>query len=652
MTDKMKVFIANRGEIARRIAFTAKRLGYQTATVHRSGHIPAYLSDLIDAWQPVEDLAVSHYLDMSLMVSTAKSLGCTAVHPGFGFLSENADFADAVTKAGLLWVGPHSKAIRVMADKGKAIEAALAADVPCIPGLTSFDFGKEGLKPVEGFAKKSGLPILIKAAMGGGGKGMRVVRDISELAQACERAESEAKKFFGDGRLIVEKYLEDIRHIEVQVLGDKHGQVVILGERDCSAQRRHQKIVEESPAVGLSEEMRQQMYAAAKSLACKVEYDNAGTVEYAVSKNDFYFLEMNTRLQVEHPVTEEVFGLDLVEWQFRIAQNEKINDSLHALVPRGHSIEVRLYAEDVQANFLPAAGPVDAFVPFMGPGIRWEYGLDTVDEVTSGFDPMIAKVVSYGSGRKQAIERLTQALRGSFLAMEKSNVEFLISFLESKIYLSGIYSVNAVSEVAKTSLQKRPNPLFSENEIACIVAELSGANIGQSGEGMERIITGAFASQTFQPVQTNSNAEWQIISKQYTESSFFKRKVSLGKFCWQQKTTGWFAVVDTQGMQRTWLSVQGQNLLISQAKDELTTLESSKQRADAVFSPVPGKVLAIHVKPGVTVALEETMMVLESMKMEFDVKSVASGVIADVLVKVGQQTKAGELLVTYKTEKA
>ena len=348
-----KLFIANRGEIAARIALSAKKLGIETATIVKGETKPQFLKGLIDHWIEVEDDTSATYLNEELMISLAKLAGCDAVHPGFGFLSEKASFAKKVNDSGLNWVGPDHTSIEQMASKAQAREIAASAGVPLVPGLENIKNNDE----ITELGKTAGYPLLIKAALGGGGKGMRVVEKEEEILDAIERAKSEALNSFGDDKIIVEKYIQNPRHVEVQVLADKHGQVAILGDRDCSVQRRHQKIVEEAPATNIHPSTREKMHQAAKMLAEKVNYVSAGTVEFLLDascdetvEQQFYFLEMNTRLQVEHPVTEMIFSIDLVAWQLKIAQNEKLTNEVLNAQPKGHSVEVRLYAEDCLDN--------------------------------------------------------------------------------------------------------------------------------------------------------------------------------------------------------------------------------------------------------------------------------------------------------------
>ena len=419
-----RIFIANRGEIARRIAQTAKKLGIETVALTDKSVPPAYLADVVTKFVHVKEETTQVYLNPDLMIQYAKTSGADAIHPGFGFLSENAGFAEAVVKAGITWVGPRPGAIDAMASKATARNHAEKAKVPCLPGLNGLDLShgeSKALQELEQFASKAGFPLLIKAAYGGGGKGMRIVNKKEELAENARRAAAEAISSFGNGSLIVEKYLPAPRHVEVQVMADKHGNVCIFGDRDCSLQRRHQKILEEAPAPNIPADVRAAMHSAAQGLAGAVGYDNAGTVEFLLDETNrdhvsFYFLEMNTRLQVEHTVTEEVFNVDLVEWQIRVARGEELPLEFKTLKPRGHSIEVRIYAEDPGTNFFPAPGPVRAFVPSFGRGVRWEIGMDTVDEISTRFDPMISKLVCTAGDRPQAMELVAQTLERTLFA--------------------------------------------------------------------------------------------------------------------------------------------------------------------------------------------------------------------------------------------
>jgi len=435
MTPIRKLFIANRAEIALRIVRTARRMGIATVLPWHAAdsHGPA-LQEADEKVQLFGEPPVSAFLDIAGLVRAARDTGCDAVHPGYGFLSENAAFARAVVEAGLVFVGPPADAIELMGDKISARRFAQEQGVPVTPSADEAD------DPV-GFAERAravGLPLLIKGAAGGGGKGMQIVREPAKLPDAIAVARRESERYFGDGRLFAERFVERPRHIEVQVFGDAHGHVVHLGERECSIQRRFQKLVEETPAPGLDPGLRERICSAAVTLAKAAGYVNAGTVECIVSpQREFFFLEMNTRLQVEHPVTEMVTGLDLVEWQLRVAAGEPLPLKQDQLRWHGHAIEARLLAEDADAGFVPDTGRVRLLRWPQGPGLRIDGGVTSGAPVTADFDSMLAKLVAHGASRELAISRLQQALAETVLLGVTVNADYLGRVLRHPAFAQG-----------------------------------------------------------------------------------------------------------------------------------------------------------------------------------------------------------------------
>jgi 3-methylcrotonyl-CoA carboxylase alpha subunit len=431
-----RVLVANRGEIACRIIQGIHDLGLEAVAVFSEPDQEALhvrRADAAVAIGPAEPRR--SYLDIERIVGAALSSGCQAVHPGYGFLSENADFAEAVERAGLRLVGPSSRAIREMGSKARARALMEEAGVPVVPGYHGEEQSEERFLRE---AERIGCPVLVKAAAGGGGKGMRIVRALADLPAALEGARREAEKAFADGRLLIERYLERPRHVEIQVLGDLHGGVVHLFERDCSVQRRHQKVIEESPAPLLPAGLRERMGEAAVRAAKAVGYSNAGTVEFVVdAAGNAYFLEMNTRLQVEHPVTELVTGLDLVELQLRIAGGEPLPLRQEEIGIRGAAMEARLYAEDPASGFLPSAGRILRFDPPSGAGIRVDSGIESGVEVTIDYDPILAKVIAFGSDREQARRRLLGALDRTVVFGVRTNLAFLRTILAHPEFAAG-----------------------------------------------------------------------------------------------------------------------------------------------------------------------------------------------------------------------
>ncbi len=428
------VLIANRGEIAVRIVRSLKRLGLRAVVAHHGVDQGAPAIALADSAVEIGgSTPVAAYLDGAQIIAAARRAGAGAVHPGYGFLSENAGFAHDCGEAGLVFIGPSPEVIELMGDKIRARAFVASGGFPVAPSAIEDDDPPSFVER----ARKVGFPLLIKPAAGGGGKGMRIVREPQHLVSEIERARSEGQRYFGDGRLYAERYLENPRHIEVQVLGDTHGKVVHLFERECSVQRRFQKIVEESPSPALTTELRRDICAAAAGIASKARYSNAGTVEFIYRDGQFYFLEMNTRLQVEHPVTEQILGIDLVEQQLRVAAGEPLAFAQADVIPRGHAFEFRIYAEDAANGYVPTTGKVLALHEPHGPGVRVDSGIVAGQEVTAAFDPMLAKLVVTGADRSEAIKRARQALHDYVLLGCKTNIGFLRRLLDQPAFVAG-----------------------------------------------------------------------------------------------------------------------------------------------------------------------------------------------------------------------
>ncbi len=450
-----RVLVANRGEIAVRIIRACHELGIESVAVVSAadrGSIAAGLADRVVEIGPAE--AAQSYLDIDRILEAASETACDAVHPGYGFLAENADFARRVVDAGLIFVGPSADVIDAMGVKTTARERMETAGVPVVPGAR-FAPGLDEAGLIE-VADGVGYPLLVKAASGGGGKGMRAVQESSQLLAAIEAARREAAAAFADDTVYFERMLVNPRHVEVQILADTHGTVLHLGERDCSIQRRHQKVVEEAPAPGLDEELRSRMHETAVMAARAVDYTGAGTVEMLLdSTGEFFFLEMNTRLQVEHPVTELVWGVDLVEQQFRVADGQALGFSQEDLSPRGHAIEVRLYAEDPAVGFLPQTGTVGIFEAAGGPGVRVDSGIATGTEVGLFYDPMLAKVCAAGADRDQARRRLLEALRELVLLGVNTNQSYLATILDHEAFAAGKVHTGFIEEYMGEAIVNR-----------------------------------------------------------------------------------------------------------------------------------------------------------------------------------------------------
>ncbi len=472
-----KILVANRGEIALRVMRACRELGIGTVAVYSTADKDApHVRFANEAVEIGDSAPRESYLNIPNVLQAAKLTGAEAIHPGYGFLSENADFAEAVAAAGLVFIGPPASAIRGMGDKAQSKITMKAAGVPTVPGEENLAGETEFLEAAE----RIGYPALVKASAGGGGKGMRVVRSAREMPEALESARRESQNAFGDDRLIVEKYIENAHHIEIQVFGDRHGNLVYLFERECSVQRRHQKIIEESPSPLLTPEIRDKMGAAAVKAAKAVNYFNAGTVEFIYDSlfSTFYFLEMNTRLQVEHPVTEAVTGLDLAAWQIRVAAGETFPFKQEDLSQRGHAIECRLYAEDAAGGFLPSTGRILQFIEPRGPGIRADSGIVTGSEVTRFYDPLLAKIIVHAEDREAAIRRMRAALRETVLHGVTSNLDFLQAILAHPAFAEGKIHTRWV----ETEFDWKPAEIPLE---ALIVAALAGSVIDNRKSKLE-----------------------------------------------------------------------------------------------------------------------------------------------------------------------
>ncbi|HEU4656696.1 MAG TPA: biotin carboxylase N-terminal domain-containing protein [Capillimicrobium sp.] len=622
------VLVANRGEIARRVLRTLRALGLESIAV--------YVDD--DAAAPhVEeaDLAVrvASYLDPEALVAAARATGAAAVHPGYGFLSENAAFARAVLDAGIDWVGPPPEAIELMGDKARAKRLAREAGVPVVPGIEGDDVG---LGEARAFCEEHGFPAVIKAVAGGGGKGMRVVRAMPELEPALEAARREAIAAFGDGRVLVERYLERPRHIEIQVLADRHGSVVHLGERECSLQRRHQKVVEEAPSPVVDAALRERMGAAAVALARACGYEGAGTVEFiaAGDGSSFAFLEMNTRLQVEHPVTELVYGVDLVELQLRVAAGEPLGLEQAALVPRGHAVEARLYAEDPANGFLPAGGTIRAYREPSGPGVRVDSGVRAGTEVGTAFDPMLAKVIAHGPDRATALRRLDRALAELVVLGVPTNAAFTRTLLARDDVRAGDQDTGLLERVLAETVPPAPGDLLAAAGVARFLRDTAGL--------------------------TAEPGPWRWAVDGHGEVRVEPGRVMAGDRAWAWEArfldgeTVWvsldglarrYAVAFDAGAGTTWIARDGHQL-------ELRTHRRGPGGADvrtgSLEAPMPGKVLLVPVANGDAVDEGDVLVVLESMKMELSITAPVAGTVAGLDLSPGDRVARGQALVTVE----
>ncbi len=628
------LLIANRGEIACRIMRTCRAMGIATMAVYSDADASAKHVREADVavWIGASPAAES-YLDGARIIAAAKDAGADAIHPGYGFLSENAGFAQAVVKAGLIWVGPKSETITAMGLKDRAKEIAEAAGVPVLPGYRGAD---QSLAVLQKEADKTGYPLLIKAVAGGGGRGIRQVIKGTELAEALDSAVREAEAAFGDGRVMLEKLVEQPRHIEVQVFGDSHGNVVHLYERDCSLQRRRQKVIEEAPAPGMPQEVRAAMCDAAVKLASEVGYEGAGTVEFIVDGakplglDTFWFLEMNTRLQVEHPVTEMVTGTDLVEWQLRVASGEKLPLKQAEIELHGHAIEARICAEDPAEDFRPGAGLIEEFGMLADEDddwLRWEAGFESGDRVPAVYDSMIAKLVVAGVDRGVAIERLTETLAHLQLVGVAGNIGFLRRCAMADAFAAGRHHVNWIAEQGE-ALTHPP----ASHQQASVLA-VCDIQLDQGGDDPWSLqdgwrMNGAPVMMT--PVAVGGEADW-----------FDPRELEIG-----EGTP--LSLVTDLSPRRFAVTTGGDSVLV-----EIPDFEAEAEAlagGDTVKAPMPGKVLAVNVAVGDTVTKGQVLAVMEAMKMEHALSAPRGGVVEIVGAQAGAQVTEGLILVGLVAE--
>ena len=631
-----KLLIANRGEIACRIIKTAHEMGISCVAVYTEADSNSPFVRMADEAIKLSDT----YLNGKEIIDAAKQTGAQAIHPGYGFLSENAKFSRDVLKEGLIWVGPSSRVITSMGDKLKAKDIAERAGVPTLPMTTD---------PKK--ANTIGYPILIKAAAGGGGKGMRIVEDKKDLKEAIAGAQREAQTGFGDDRVFIERYVASSRHIEIQILGDSHGNVVHLGERECSIQRRHQKIIEESPSPRVDSEMRATMGEAAIKLAKKLKYESAGTVEFLVDDKtgEFWFLEVNTRLQVEHPVTEEVTGKDLVYEQLRIARGEELGYSQADISWEGSSIEARLYAEDPANDFLPATGTLIAYENDTNIDARWDTGIEQGSVIGTDFDPMLAKVITKGKTRTDAANKLALALETMHIGGVTTNRDFLVASLRTKDFLDGKTTSDFID---KTNPQRSVvlEGSMLENALSAVALWIQGEN-RENANILKEIPTGWRNSRLpRQKINLRYLEEDLVISyKANRDGSFDINDGTVAKVI-EWSTSG----IDIEVNNSRFFSKvtrDNENIVIHGPWGDALftilprfTLPGSEAIAGGLVAPMPGKVVDLKVKAGSKVKKGDTLVILEAMKMEHQVKAPDDGKISKVLIKKEDQLENGALL--------
>lgn len=648
------LLVANRGEIARRIMRTARYMGIRTVGVYADGDAEApFVREADTAIALGGRTSAETYLDIGKVLDACRRTGANALHPGYGFLSENAEFAQAVIDAGLAWLGPAPDVIAAMGDKLSAKQLMKEAGVPTLPAVEI-----TAATDLADAAGAIGYPVLVKAAAGGGGRGMRVVTDANDLADAVESARREAAGAFGDDTVFLEKWLATARHVEIQIIGDTHGNLVHCFERECSIQRRHQKIIEEAPSPAVNPEIRAAMGNAAIRAARKLGYSSAGTVEFLLSGKNFHFLEVNARLQVEHPVTEAIIGHDLVREQIRIAEGEPLSFTQEELSINGHAIEARLCAEDPENNFLPSPGPVTLWET-AATDARFDSGVEAGSVISTEFDPMIAKVIVQAPTRREAATRLARVLESTRVQGLTTNRDFLVSTLRHQAFLAGDTTTDFIERFKPAKVRG-----FSAEEIiqACIAATMESQAIHRAGARVLRSIRSGWRN-TIMPFETmqfsvgGENCHLRYSSRR--DGTFIFRPGENDDVADELTVTPYHCGngrvdIDIDGLRLHFSVTRDQDkwLVHGPAGDMQVTelprypLAGPEDSGGALVAPMPGRVLALEVSPGDRVEKGALMLILEAMKMEHRVTAPRGGVVEGTHAAEGDQVDNGQLLVT------
>ena len=661
MTIK-KILVANRGEIACRVFSTAKRMGIATVAVYSDADADALHVQMADEAVCIGPAASAQsYLVIDKIIQACKDTGADAVHPGYGFLSENSQFRDALDEAGIIFIGPGKKAIESMGDKITSKLIAEKAGVSCIPGYT--DVVRDADHAVE-ISNGIGYPVMLKASAGGGGKGMRVAWDEADCRDGFERATNEARSSFGDTRIFIEKYIQQPRHIEIQIMADGNGNVIYLGERECSIQRRHQKVIEEAPSPFLNEATRQKMGEQSCALAKAVDYQSAGTVEFIADADmNFYFLEMNTRLQVEHPVTELVTGQDLVEMMIRVAAGEKLALAQHDVSLTGWAMESRVYAEDPFRNFMPSIGRLSGYREPQGEGVRVDSGVYEGGEVSMHYDPMISKLITYGDDRGQAIDRMVDALDAYYIRGVNHNISFLNALMVHPRFVAGELTTNFIAEEFadgfNADLVPQNNP-----HIAVVVAaavhqeyrERSSQISGQS-EGHEYqvpdnwvVITGAEETPVSMTLTLSGflvsigNEDYSVVTDWALGEPLFEAEINGQQVTVQVERSG-------SGYRLFYRGAEVNALVLSPKAAELNKLMLEKAPVDLsrfLLSPMPGLLVKLAVKEGDQVKAGEELAVVEAMKMENSLRAINDGIVAKISAEAGDSLMVDQAILEFE----
>jgi len=648
-----RILIANRGEIACRITRTARRMGIATVAVYSEADAEALHVRQADEAVPIGPApSADSYLRIDRILEACRKTGAEAVHPGYGFLSERAEFATALAAAGIVFIGPTPEAIAVMGDKIQSKKLAHEAGVSTVPGhLDTIADAEQAAK----IARAIGYPVMIKASAGGGGKGMRIAHNDAELRDGFRGARSEARSSFGDDRVFLEKYIEEPRHIEIQVLGDAHGNIVHLGERECSIQRRHQKVIEEAPSPFLDSETRTAMGAQAVALARAVGYRSAGTVEFIVDRNkNFYFLEMNTRLQVEHPVTELVTGLDLVELMIRIAAGDELPFGQEEVKHTGWAIEARVYAEDPQRNFLPSIGRLVHYRPPEGEGIRIDSGVYEGAEISLYYDPMIAKLIAYGADRDEATDRLLDALDGFYVSGVRQNVAFLAAIAASERFRAGTLSTDLIADAFPRGYMPPTEPVPADRAIL-VAALLAECRLRESEGGAVASELRVLLDDRAYPVSVRPEASGYLIDSG-GESSLAATDWRPGQRVLHLRLDDRIVTVQIERLagrafRLAYRGVIRRARVLTPRAAELLQMIPEKVPADTsrmVLSPMPGLLTQVVVGEGQEVKAGEPLVVVEAMKMENVLRAERDGKVAKLCAKPGDSLAVDQVILEFE----
>jgi 3-methylcrotonyl-CoA carboxylase alpha subunit len=660
------LLIANRGEIACRIARTARRMGIETIAVYSAADAGAMHVQAADRAYPIGAAAAREsYLNIPRIIAVARQAGAEAIHPGYGFLSENPAFADACAEAGIIFVGPPAAAMRAMGSKSAAKALMEASGVPLLPG---YHGDRQEPTFLADQAARIGFPVVIKAVSGGGGRGMRMVSAAADFAAALASAQQEARSAFGDERVLVERYLSQPRHIEVQVFADTFGKTIHLFERDCSAQRRHQKILEEAPAPGISEAQRRAMGAAAVAAARAAGYVGAGTVEFVADAGGFYFLEMNTRLQVEHPVTEMITGLDLVEWQLRVAAGEPLPAEQNAIAVHGHAIEARLYAEDPSRDYAPSIGRLAAFQ--MPADARVDTGFRAGDTVSIHYDAMLAKLICHGPTRGAALRRMAQALAESAVAGVATNLDLLGRIVAHPAFADGAIDTGFIAREAETLLAAQgqpPQEVLAMAALAVLATEpgvpedagdpyspWTARDLWRLNGSAERVVEFSADNQTWPVAVTADRDQWRLRcgERRLAGTAVPLSAVPLSAV---PLPDGRMRVCLDGACRTIWAHVEHLQVTLREAGrtwvlarlDRLEAADEEEDAADRLVAPIPGLVTQVAVAVGERVERGQVLVVLEAMKTVFRLTAPANRVVAALSCASGEMVQEGQVLISF-----